>query len=350
MKLPGRVVERSRVVMPSEPRHTRTLSLVVASGLAALTAAVVAQTGPVAAMFSDDQRRAASRTLSFERVELPATATASVPLQVYLSAGDVERSFDTAAFRPDAAIVPTNTDLQIKASWPATQRVLIERVQKQADVWRELEDQIATRRTQPASTASGETGLLRIGVDSFVVHLSSPAAGGQGQGAFPKSACLVATDFAAGGAVDRRELFFQDRVRQGIASCLDALDAKGATSLVLPLMGASSAKIQRNDARFEGQRALKECRLMNSTAGIALGIHDFAARRRNLCEIGVVQRDQDIAEMFEVPAGSPAARSADRAYRIYAEQILHAFRRGLDGRKTLAGDVNGSCSAILDSR
>ena len=67
-------------------------------------------------------------------------------------------------------------------------------------------------------------------MDSFVVQLSSPAAGAQGQGAFPKSACLVATDFAAGGAVDRRELFFQDRVRQGIAACLDALDAKGATS------------------------------------------------------------------------------------------------------------------------
>ena len=334
--------------MPSEPRHTRIHSLVVASGVAALTAAVMAQTGPVAAMFSDDQRRAASRTLSFERVELPATATASGPLQVYLSAGDVERAVDTAAFRPDAAIVPTNTDLQIKASWPATQRVLIERVQKQADVLRELESQIATRRKQPASTAPGETGLLRIGVDSFVVQLSSPAAGAQG--AFPQTACLVATDFAAGGAVDRRELFVQDRVRQGIAACLDALDAKGATSLVLPLMGASSAKIQRNDARFEGQRALKECRLMNSTAGIALGIHDFAARRRNLREIGVVQWDQEIAEMFEVPAGSPAARSAGMAYRIYAEQILQAFRKGLDGRKTLASDLNGSCGAILDSR
>ena len=336
--------------MPSEPRHTRIHSLVVASCLAALTGVVVAQTGPVAAMFSDDQRRAASRTMSFERVELPATVTARVPLQVYLSAGDLERSFDTAAFRPDAAIVPTNTDLQIKASFPGTQRVLIERVQKQADVLRELENQIATRRKQPASTAPGETGLLRIGVDSFVVQLSSPAAGAQGQGAFPKSACLVATDFAAGGAVDRRELFFQDRVRKGITACLDALDAKGATSLVLPLMGASSSKIQRNDARFEGQRALKECRLMNSTAGIALGIHDFAARRRNLREIGVVQWDQEIAEMFEVPAGSPAARSADMAYRIYAEQILQAFRKGLDGRKTLAGDLNGSCSAILDPK
>jgi hypothetical protein len=163
-------------------------------------------------------------------------------------------------------------------------------------------------------------------VDSFVVQLSSPAAGAQGQGAFPKSACLVATDFAAGGAVDRRELFFQDRVRQGITACLDALDAKGAASLVLPLMGASSSKIQRSDARFEGQRALKECRLMNSTAGIALGIHDFAARRRNLREIGVLQWDQEIAEMFEVPAapgrGAPTwltASTPNRSFRRFAK-------------------------------
>ena len=336
--------------MPSAPRHTRIHSLVVASCLAALAGVVAAQTGPVAAMFGDDQRRAASRAMSFERVELPATATARVPLQVYLSAGDLERAFDTAAFRPDAAIVPTNTDLQIKASSPATQRVLIERVQAQADVLRELESQIATRRKQPASTAPGETGLLRIGVDSFVVQLSSPAAGAPGQGAFPKSACLVATDFPTGGAVDRRELFFQDRVRQGITACLVALDGRGATSLVLPLMGASSSKIQRNDARFEGQRALKECRLLNSTAGIALGIHDFAARRRHLREIGILQWDREIAEMFEVPAGSPGARSADMAYGIYAEQILQAFRQGLNGRKTLAGDLNGSCSAVLDPK
>ena len=89
---------------------------------------------------------------------------------------------------------------------------------------------------------------------------------------------------------------------------------------------------------------------MNSTAGIALGIHDFAARRRNLREIGVVQWDQEIAEMFEAPAGSSGARSADMAYRIHAEQILQAFRKGLDGRKTLAGDLNGNCSAILDPK
>jgi hypothetical protein len=93
---------------------------------------------------------------------------------------------------------------------------------------------------------------------------------------------------------------------------------------------------------------LKECRLINATAGIALGIHDFAAGRRSLQEIGVVQWDQEIVGMFKVPNGSRAARSAQSAYRAYAEQIKQAFRKGLAGEKTTASDVNGSCNAIFN--
>ena len=176
----------------------------------------------------------------------------------------------------------------------------------------------------------------------------SPA--GASQGTLPKAACLVATDFVNGGAVDRRELFVQDRMRQGIAACLDALDAAGARSLVVPLMGAGSGKVQTNDAMYEGQRALKECRLINSTAGIALGIHDFAARRRNLREIGVVQWEEDLVDMFKVPPGSRAERSAQAAYRLYAEQVAGALRRGVSGQKTTPSDLSGNCSAILNGK
>ena len=111
------------------------------------------------------------------------------------------------------------------------------------------------------------------------------------------------------------------------------MDAAGAKSLVLPLLGAASSTVQTNDALYEGQRTLKECRLINATAGIALGIHDFAARRRNLREIGVVQWDQEIAGMFKVPEGSRAARAAEVAYRAYAEQVKQAFKKGLAGEK-----------------
>ena len=312
-----------------------------------LAGRALAQQGPVAAMFSDDQRRDASLAPSFVPADLPATNAAGVPLRVYLSAGDLERAFDKSEFRPDAAIIPTNTDLLITAPAPATQRVLISRVQKQADVLRDLEDQIATRRTQSSVAPGGEPGLLRIGVDTFVAQLPRASAA-QSHGAYPKAACLIATDFANGGAVDRRELFAQDRVRKGIAGCLTALDAAGAQSIVVPLMGAASSNTQVNDARLEGQRALKECRLTNSTAGIALGIHDFAANRRSLREIGVIQWDQEIVAMFKVPAGSRAERSARVAYRAYAEQIKLAFRKGLAGEKTTASDLNGTCNAILN--
>jgi hypothetical protein len=328
-------------------RPARACMLLIGIGLSILGGVAMAQPGPVAAMFRDDQKRHASLAPSFLTVDLPPTTGAAFPAQVYLSAGDIERAFDRPEFRPHAAIVPTNTDLSTSAPAPATQRTLIDRVQKQPDVMRDLDDQIAARRKQ-APAPGGEPGLLRIGLDTFVAQLPRGAGGKPRTGAFPATACLIATDFANGGAIDRRELFVQDRLRKGIAACLSALDAAGAQSLVLPLMGAASSGTQANDVLYEGQRVLKECRLINATAGIALGIHDFAATRRSLREIGVVQWDQEIVGMFKVPAGSRAERSAQAAYRAYAEQVKEAFRKGLAGRKTEASDLKGSCNSVLD--
>jgi hypothetical protein len=213
---------------------------------------------------------------------------------------------------------------------------------------RDLEEQVAARRKESPAAAAGEPGLLRIGLDSFVAKLPRGAADTRTSGSFPPSVCLIATDFAKGGAVDRRELFAQDRVRKGVAACLTALDAAGAQSVVMPLMGAASSTTQTNDAQYEGQRVLKECRLINSTAGIALGIHDFAAARRNLREIGVVQWDQEITGMFKVPSSSRAAKSAQLAYRAYAEQVNQALRKGLAGEKTTSSDISGSCNVIFN--
>lgn len=339
----------------SGPRTTRITSLLIGTSFAAAAPIAIAQQppppeqdrAPVAAMYAADQKRDAARAPSFQFVDLAAAKGAQFPVRVFLSAGDLERAFDRSEFRPDAAIVPTNTDLLITAPQPGTQRVLISRVQKQPAVLRDLEDQIAIRRKQPAPTAAGEPGLLRIGLDAFVAQLPRGAAT-PGPGSFPKAACLIATDFAKGGAIDRRELYAQDRVRKGVAACLEALDAAGARSLVLPLMGAASSETQTNDAMFEGQRVLMECRLINSTAGIALGIHDFAASRRNLREIGIVQWDQELDRMFKVPAGSRAAASAQAAYGAYTEQVKEAFRRGLAGEKTTSSDISGTCNAILN--
>ena len=289
-------------------------------------------------MYNADQQRDRSLAPSFLQVDLPATKTAPSPAQLYLMAGDLERAFDRRDFRPDAVIIPTNTELLLTAPAPATQRVLIARVEKHAETMRDLTAQVEMRRKQP----------LQIGLDTFVARLSRTGKT-DGTGPFPASACFIATDFAKGGAIDRRELFAQDRVRKGIADCLSALDAAGAQSVVLPLVGAASSGTQADDALLEGQRTLMECRLINAAAGVALGIRDFAARRRNVREVGVVQWDQELHRMFEVPSGSRAERAAQAAYRVYAEQVKLAFRKGLAGEKTTHSDLSGSCTAILNA-
>ena len=328
--------------MTANARVHRFLVWSLLSGTAGMA---IAQLRPVAAMFADDQKRGATIALSFSTAEVAGAKTADAPLQIYLTAGDLARAFDVPAFRPGAAIVPTNTDLAITAASPATQGVLVERVRKQPEVMRDLQAQIAARRAQPRAPSS-EPGLLSIGADTFVARLQRPGAKQPG-GAFPGSVCLIATNFATGGAIDRRELLAQDRLRKGIAGCLAALDASGVESVVVPLMGAASSTIQANDPAFEGQRVLKGCRLLNSLAGIALGIHDFAPARRNLREIGVIQWDRELAEMFTLPKGTRLAQTAQNAYREYTEQTKQALRKGLNGEKTTAADVDGSCNAIF---
>jgi hypothetical protein len=317
--------------------------------VAAMATAGVAQQGPVAAMFESEKQRDQTLAASHVTFDLPPAKAATFPARVHLGAGDLERAFDRPEFRPDAAIVPTNTDLLIAAAAPATQRVLVDRVKRQADVMRDFEAQVEARRKQPRASAKSEPGILRIGMDTFVAQLLRDG-NSRSDSAFPKMACFIATDFATGGAIDRRELFGQDRLRKGIAACLSALDAAGMQSVTLPLMGAASSGTQASDAQYEGQRVLKECRLINAAAGIALGIHDFAPGRRSLREVGIIQWDQEITGMFGVPKDSRAAQTAREAYRVYAEQIAQAFRKGLAGVKTTSSDVFGTCSGIFGAR
>jgi hypothetical protein len=293
-------------------------------GVAAFGAVTAAQQGAIGAMYAVDQKRERALEPSF------ATATLASTVRVYLSAGDLERAFDTASFRPDAAIVPTNTALALAAASPATQRILIDRVRQDAATLKELDAQAAARRN---------IGPMQVGTDTFVARLP-------GSGRFPKTACFIATDFAQGGSVDQRDLFTQDRVRQGVAACLAALDSAGAVTVTMPLMGASSSETQKNDPVFEGQRLLKECRLINSVAGLALGIHDFVPKRRNIREIGIVQWVREFQEMFNLPNASKIERAS---YESYAEYITVAWRKGLEGLKTTPGDVGGNCATTFSA-
>ena len=329
-------------------RSTRVDVLLIAACLAAAAVIARAQQAPIAAMFADDQKRDPNLAPSFLVVDLAASKTGGAPPKVYLSAGDLERAFDRPEFRPDGAIVPTNAELQIDAPSPSTQRVLFDRVRKLPDVARDLQDQVDAFRKKHPAAASGQPGVMTIGVDTFLAEL--PRNAKQSAGAFPRIVCLVATDFAKGGAIDRREFFTQDRVRKGIAACLTALDAAGVQSVVMPLMGAASSGTQTKDTQFEGQRILKECRLLNSVAGIALGFHDYAANLRNIREIGLVQWEQEITDMFSVPPGSRAAESAERAYRTYADQVKVVFNKGLAGQHTTASGMDANCNTTFNAR
>lgn len=324
-------------------RHTRDVILLVGL-LTALTGIVAAQQPAVGAMYVDDQQRERGLAPSFAMVELPAAGGAPVA-RVYLSAGDLERAFDTAKFRPHAAIVPTNIELSLTAASPATQRVLLDRVGKRPEVMRDLEDQAAARRRQLPASADGKPATLQIGTDTFVAQL--PRNAPDKAATFPRSVCMIATDFADGRAVDRRDLFTQDRMRKGIAECLSALDRAGAETVMMPLLGASSSEAQSKDPVFEGQRLLKECRLINSVAGIALGIHDFAPARRAMREIGIVQWNKEISDMFDLPKASKIAQAS---YQLYSEQVTAAWRKGLKGERTTPGDVGGNCALTFSGQ
>jgi hypothetical protein len=342
-----RFIDQEHLRMFRTSRTTRVGVLALAACLSAAAVVLRAQATPIAVMFGDDQKRDQNLVPSFLAVDLPASKASGAPVKVYLSAGDLVRAFDRPEFRPDGAIVPTNAELQIDAPSPATQRVLFDRVRKLPEVARDLQEQVEAYRKKHPSV-SGQQGVMTIGVDALLAEL--PRNAKQSAGEFPRVVCLVATDFAKGGAINRRELFTQDRVRKGIAACLTALDGAGVQSVVMPLMGAASSGTQAKDAQYEGQRLLKECRLLNSVAGIALGFHDYAANRRNIREIGIVQWEQEITDMFSVPAGSRAADSARQAYRTYADQIKVALNKGLAGQHTTAGDMNGNCTTTFNAR
>ena len=311
-------------------------AVLVSLAIAGTLTGTFAQEGPVANMFRADLKREKALSLSFQPIELPAVG-AGAPLHVFLSAGDLERAFDTAEYRPAAAIIPTNTGLVITAASPSTQRVLTQRLERQPQLMADLLDQIAERRKQAAAT---DGTVLQIGVDSFVAQLPRQGTAST-RNPLPRAVCLIATGFPTGGAVDRRELFAQDRLRKGVAGCLSALDAAGATTVMMPLLGAASAQMQSNDPIYEGQRLLKECRHLNSAAGIALGIRDFAPNRRALREIGIVQWNKEISDMFR------GGRLAQSAYRLYAEQIKQAVNKGIAGQHTLSADIDGNCAATF---
>jgi hypothetical protein len=169
------------------PGRTRVLALLAGILIVQLPGLLQAQPGPrgpVAAMFDDDQKRDSALAMSFVAADLPPAGSVTSSLRVYLSAGDLERAFDKREFRPDAAIVPTNTELRATAASPATQRVLVSRIQKQPEIMRDLDEQIAARRKlEPAAP-----GGLRATSTAAARPSSTPrSAAAPAQSANPRS-------------------------------------------------------------------------------------------------------------------------------------------------------------------
>ena len=199
-----------------DERYARVFAFIVGMSVAALTGVTMAQQGPVAAMFADDQKRNASLAQSFTTAELPATSGASVPLQRVPQRRRSRaglRRIRIPSRRDDCPHQHRPADRGTGAGDPArADRSRSETAGRHAEPGR-------PGRSAPATGVS--TNRRRAGPPSHR-HRFVRGAPGAGRrcpaGAFPKAACLVATDFANGGAVDRRELFLQDRMRQGISA------------------------------------------------------------------------------------------------------------------------------------
>jgi hypothetical protein len=96
------------------------VSALVLLVLAGLTATTAQERRPVAALHAAEQQRERALAASFTTIDVMAVNSVRSPLQVSLTAGDLERAFDTPAFRPDAAIIPTNTELVLASENPTT--------------------------------------------------------------------------------------------------------------------------------------------------------------------------------------------------------------------------------------
>ena len=204
----------------------------------------------------------------------------------------------------------------------------------------DLQDQIAARRKQ--APAGGDGGVLQIGVDAFAAQLPRNGERDRRQGRVSEVGVPDRDRLSHGrGRRSPRAVRHRIACARALRDAWPRLDAAGAGSVMMPLLGAASAKTQSKDPVYEGQRLLKECRHLNAVAGIALGIHDFTPARKTLREIGIVQWSQEISEMFG------GGRLAQSAYRVYAEQIKQAVNQGIAGEKTTASNVDGNCASTF---
>jgi hypothetical protein len=326
------------------------LGRIALSVACAVPLCVSAAEKPLGTMFRETQAES-KFDRSFFSHEVPRSESSTSSWMVYLFAGDLAKTFDLPKYRVDAAIMPSNTRMQLNAIFPFTQKILLDRVRRHKNEFENLENQV---RKIP------ETDLpMILGTDTFTARLrfqpNSPASL-----PFPSAVCFIATDNPEGGSIEQRDFFYQRRVRDSVSKCLKSLNALGAKSVAMPLIGAASTGTRDQDLPTARVRALLRCRLINSISGIALGISQFMPERRSIEEIGVIQWDKDIERLFRPPTNSSKEDVATlkEEYAKYAQNSVETMKRALAGQVTTAEQLKdrdcetilGTKSAALDSR
>lgn len=287
---------------------------------------------------------------NFDQVSIGRDGNASDDVNVYLTVGKIQSVFDIDRFRPDGAIMPTNLNLNFRAAFPTTQKYLVERVSKYPNVLKYLVDAGNSERIRRVPGASIDTAVMTMASDAFTVGLAGVApVVGEKVRPFPATVCFVATDYPKSGSGDKRDLFVQSKVRVGIAKCLRELDERGVKSVALPLIGAASNWARDSDRERAANRRLLRCRLINAVSGISLGIGDFVKESRSIIDINIVQWDDDIQSLKNIPAATVSEKAVTkRVFEEYNNNVRTTFRRGLQNSVTRGSDIQeNACNSIL---
>jgi hypothetical protein len=244
-------------------------------------------------------------------------------IRVFLVVGDLDQTIGIDTYRPDAVIVPTNTSAELQAGFPITQRVYVQRVRNSALASKTLEQVIEEARRK-----AGTYAFLPLGVGSVTATLPQPR-----NAIVPRSVCLLATDNRGGGSINQRDFFYQGRLARGVGDCLRALEATGARSIAMPLVG--SALFATSDGSLDGdERGLVKCRMLNSVSGIAQALGGLPPTSK-LRDVAIILWQHDMDRLF----GTSRKDRRRSDFGSFAAQIKASLARGLARRPTTAKQV-----------
>jgi hypothetical protein len=305
--------------------------------LLALATAISASAGPIKALYLEqrDQEKRWIRLYADQPVAPPASASAPaqrVQTRVYLYVGSIEQSFDQGEKQADAVILPTNDQLKLEGRYPETQRVLMTRVFADYKLKEAVGTELREKRKHRLSMAN-EPVVLELW--SSAVPAKTPS--------FPRYVCLIATDESTSGSGAYREFFSQRLIAEGIRDCLLNLDSKGVKSVVLPLIGSASAWTEGKPGSKQ-DRAFRQCRMINSIAGIGLGLYQFLPNRKAIEEIGVVQWTTDLERQYQ--PGTDMTTQASIAE--YGSRAIETLKTTVNGQMAVPtkGGPEDDCHAI----